>query len=405
MIFKTQQKYDMLCEQCFLSLKPLNKWRKNFIKDVLWLFLSIIDRVNFSQLARYGKFGEQRYRQQFEKDFDFFGFNQSLVENHCSRRLIIAFDPSYIPKSGKKTAGLGKFWSGCAGKAKWGLEISGIAAIDLDKHTALHLEAIQTIPEEVSNLIDCYAKTLTNRAKNLSKISDTVVADAYFSKEPFVSALFNAGFHTVSRFRDDVRLRYIIEPQKTGKRGRPKETDGPVDINKLNMKYFSPVPQENENMEVYTAVLKAVALKRKLRVVVVRFLKNGKNKTTKIYFSTKTEHSASEILEMYQARFQIEFLYRDAKQFTSLNSCQARDEEKLHFHFNASLTAVNIAKATHWLALPKHERGSFSMSDIKIMNHNALLLNRFISMFAVRPNILKNNQNFKELLFYGVKAA
>jgi hypothetical protein len=71
MISKTKNLYNLLCEQCFLSLKPLNKWRKDFIKDVLWLSLSVLDRINFSQLGRYGKYCEQRYRQEFEKDFDF----------------------------------------------------------------------------------------------------------------------------------------------------------------------------------------------------------------------------------------------------------------------------------------------------------------------------------------------
>ena len=41
MISKTRLSYSLLCEQCFLSLSPVNKWRKDFIKDVLWLFLSI----------------------------------------------------------------------------------------------------------------------------------------------------------------------------------------------------------------------------------------------------------------------------------------------------------------------------------------------------------------------------
>ncbi len=66
------------------------------------------------------------------------------------------------------------------------------------------------------------------------------------------------------------------------------------------------------------------------------------------------------ILEYYRTRFQIEFIYRDAKQFTGLNDCQARSEIKLHFHFNASLTAINLAKITHWISIPKQERKAFS---------------------------------------------
>jgi len=114
---------------------------------------------------------------------------------------------------------------------------------------------------------------------------------------------------------------------------------------------------------------------------------------------------ASDILLYYQSRFQIEFLYRDGKQHTGLNDSQARSENKLHFQFNASLTSLNIAKAIHWLNLSKKERGAFSMSDIKTMNHNTLLLKRFIDMFGIRPYSIKNHNYIKELILYGTMAA
>jgi hypothetical protein len=53
--------------------------------------------------------------------------------------------------------------------------------------------------------------------------------------------------------------------------------------------------------------------------------------------------SAAEVLESYGARFQLAFLFRDAKQHTGLDHCQARDPEKLHFHWNVALTSVNLA--------------------------------------------------------------
>jgi IS4 transposase len=52
---------------------------------------------------------------------------------------------------------------------------------------------------------------------------------------------------------------------------------------------------------------------------------------------------ALKIIDYYRFRFQIEFLFRDAKQFTGLNHCQSRSKEKLNFHFNLSLAAINMA--------------------------------------------------------------
>ena len=123
-----------------------------------------------------------------------------------------------------------------------------------------------------------------------------------------------------------------------------------------------------------------------------------KTKSYLLFFSTDLELDALDISQYYKNRFQIEFLYRDGKQHTGLNDCQARSENKLHFHFNASLTAINLAKVEHWLSIPKKERGSFSMSDIKTMYHNKLLLERFIDVFAVPAYKLKNNNNVEELI-------
>ena len=45
------------------------------------------------------------------------------------------------------------------------------------------------------------------------------------------------------------------------------------------------------------------------------------------------------------------------------------------------------------------------MADVKTMNHNALLMERFISTFGINPNLRKNKERVKELLLYGTIAA
>jgi hypothetical protein len=125
-------------------MSNINSWRKEFVAETLILFLCIKGRINFLQLGRFGKHKEQRYRQQFEKPFDFLTFNKELTLSYGSGRYSIAFDPFYINKSGKHTPGLGYFWPGCCGRAKWVFEIGGLAAIDIDNHTAFHLEAVLT---------------------------------------------------------------------------------------------------------------------------------------------------------------------------------------------------------------------------------------------------------------------
>ena len=107
MITREQKYYNHLIISILSKLSKLNKRKKEFFCEVLILFLSIKGRIIFLQLGRVGSFGEQRCRQQFEKLFAFLDFNKELVLDHGSGHYVIAFNPSYISKSGKKTPGVG----------------------------------------------------------------------------------------------------------------------------------------------------------------------------------------------------------------------------------------------------------------------------------------------------------
>jgi hypothetical protein len=395
--------YKKLIIRSFDSVGTLNKCRKDFICEVLILFLSIKGRINFLQLERFGYFSEQRYRQQFEKAFDFLNFNKNLILANGSGRYIIAFDPSYISKSGKHTPGLSWYWSGCAGKAKWGLEIGGLAAVDIDNHTAFHLEAVQTIGAEDKTLTEWYIQILKERVDKIRPISSIFVADAWFSKKGFVDAILEMKMQLISRLRDDAHLMYLTHSIATGKKGRPKKYDGKINVKKINPEYLDFI-EKTEKYNMHSGIVYSKSLKRDIRLVhVVYWGKNGKE-ITKLYYSTQLELCPKDILLYYQNRFQIEFLYRDGKQFTGLCQGQARSKNKLNFHFNASLTAINIAKVEHWLSIPKEERKSFSMSDVKTMNHNKLLLVRFFELFDINPNKPKNIILAQKIALYGTIA-
>jgi len=45
------------------------------------------------------------------------------------------------------------------------------------------------------------------------------------------------------------------------------------------------------------------------------------------------------------------------------------------------------------------------MANIKTMYHNTLLLNRFFEVFAVSPSSIKNPNDVKELINFGIIAA
>ena len=54
------------------------------------------------------------------------------------------------------------------------------------------------------NLVDWYSSYLISRKDKIQSISRTVVADAFFSKETFITPMCESDFHVISRFRNDV---------------------------------------------------------------------------------------------------------------------------------------------------------------------------------------------------------
>jgi hypothetical protein len=121
--------------------------------------------------------------------------------------------------------------------------------------------------------------------------------------------------------------------------------------------------------------------------------------------STELTLDGRKWVEFYGARFQIEFLFRDSKQFTGLSDCQARAQAALDFHFNASLATLNLARAEELLGSPAPSPQVFSMASWKQRHFNDRLLEVFIENLALDPTWVKNHPCYDELRTYGAIAA
>ena len=179
----------------------------------------------------------------------------------------------------------------------------GIAVIDIDNHECMTLGSIQTpdcktLDNMDKNLVDWYSSYLISRKDKLQSISRTVVADAFFSKETFITPMCENDFHIISRF---------------------SEWRNPVlsDIGTENRKTWS-----------------------------------------------------SQVVW------------------------------KLDFHFNASLAAINLAKAAC-----KRLGITYSISSSKSFIHNTYMLERFICVFGISPDPQVIDKLFKELILFTARAA
>ena len=80
--------------------------------------------------------------------------------------------------------------------------------------------------------------------------------------------------------------------------------------------------EDNSTTKIFHGIVSSKSLKTDINLVAVYTKKKDKWKH-KLYFSTDLELTAELVLKYYQTRFQIEFTFRDAKQHTGLNHCQA----------------------------------------------------------------------------------
>lgn len=410
-------------------LQHISVPQQKFVQVLLSTILIVRGKVNFLNLSRYCAVSERTLRRHFRGEFQWPLFNSLLVAQAVpsTTTQVVALDASFVKKSGKKTYGLGWFFNGCAGRAEKGLEVSLVSLIDVEANTAYALSVRQTPPtpkkqaseaSEASeakeapeeSAMDCYLRHLKEVQEYLPKEVRYGVFDGAFAKQKFVSGVCGLGLHVVSKLRCDANLRYLYEgPQK--KLGRRKLYDGKVLFHDLSR--WQSLGTVEKHLHLYTVRAHHVSLQRVVRVVLLLCDKVPDKPRYVLLFSSDEEMEGPEVYRFCKARFQMEYLFRDAKQWTGLSDCQARDEKALHFHFNAALSAVNVMKVQSQVpsqqSQPK-ERPSrcshrvFSLASCKQRCYNEHLLEIFIANLDLEPSWVKNHPGYHALCNYGAIA-
>jgi hypothetical protein len=343
------------------------------------------------------------------------------------------------------------FYNGSINKSQKGLEISVISVVDVLAHQGYTLSVKQTATTDrqstpdaqptakkkrksksksnskskskakaktepvISERVKGYLEQLKTTRTHLPAAVKYLAADSFYSKKSVVDGVVDLDLHLVSKLRIDkegvwgklppahfrAALRYCYTGEQKLK-GAPRKYDGKVDLSDLSRLELS--DELANGTLVYSQVVWHVSLKRKIRIVYLVDQRNPDKQRVALLFSTDTTLAPLRLYEYYKSRFQIEFIFRDAKQFTGLCDCQSRQQQSLDFHFNASLAALNIAKLQQQSQLDTSENSqlqSFSMATYKRLALNSHLLERFISMLGLDSTLIKSHPNYDSLLQYG----
>ena len=351
----------MAIAEKILNRLNISKPQKKFLMTLFTTILIARGKINFRNLSRYSHLCERTYTRQFDKPFRFMDFNRAIInesrDQDQAHGRILVLDASFVPKSGKKTYGLDHFWNGCQSRREKGLEILGVALVDVDKNTGFTLSVCQTVPKtdtakgkkttatktnknaqtEDETRIDQYLAHLREVHPCLEADETYLAVDGYFSKKKFIDGVANLKLHQIGKLRCDANMRYLYTgPKREKGSGNQKTYDGKVDWQDLSRFTYH---HTQDGIALYSLVLNHQCFKRNVKVVVLvnEKIKETKKKNYALLFSTDKNLDAKTIVTYYKARFQIEFIFRDAKQFTGLSDAQTRDKKRLDFHFNASL--------------------------------------------------------------------
>ncbi len=405
-----------ILEQVFSKINFINKKQRDFFIILIQGLIGIAGKRTFRNLARYMQLTEHTFARQMTKALDFVGINTEIIKASISKNetLIAAQDSTFVPKSGKATHGLDYFWNGSASKAEKGLEIDVIAVVKVgDKKAGYTISAEQTPANPVPKSERKKKKTpefskidfaLNHVKKTLVQLVDLgikyFVTDAFFTKIKYISGMIPLGFQVVSKLRKDASLRRIYTgPQKA--RGRRKR----FDIGKINFEDFEQslvMKIAKEDTELRSCIAYSTSLKRKIKIVLVRKEVSPSKYGEAFLFSTDLELDTTKIYEYYISRFQIEFIFRDAKGFTGLNDCQSRDARRIHYHLNASLTALNVVKIQDQeLQQNSGVQHAFSMANWTRKYLLDIAINRFIVMFGFDQTSIKSHPNYNSFLAFG----
>ncbi len=433
--------------------------------------LLVCGKANFTNLSHYRDWSDRTYRRQYSQPFNFVQFNQGLIEEAIAPTALQlgVMDCSFVQKSGKATYGLDWFYNGSANRTERGLEISVIAVVDVgsrrayslslqqtpaqlseqhhkprrqrvsrqsveqaqqmlqqlpDKGTAMPPEPqrvnwqtieqlkkrLQQLPDKrtssAPSRIDHYLLQLRHTRPYLPAAVQYWAVDGFYAKKKFVDGGIALDLAVISKLRVDADMRYLYTGVQK-QRGARRKYDGKVVLG--NWTRWSHVEQLESEVNLYTALVWHGSLKRQIRLAcLVDTHKAGKTGYA-LLFSSDMNLDAKQILQYYQARFQIEFIFRDAKQFTGLCDAQTRDPKRLDFHFNAALTALNLAKyqdqVQHALSSPTQTVQPFSMASYKRFAFNDYLLEQFICQLDLNPTLIKSHPNYENLRSYGIIAA
>ena len=163
---------------------------------------------------------------------------------------------------------------------------------------------------------------------------ETIICYLSISGRVNFSQMARFGQSCESRFRDDVRLRYLYNGPRVKRRGRPKKFDGDVDINNPREDVFkkTTVKDGDSIVTLYFAKVYAVSLTRAVGAVIVVYDDpDKKTQARKVYFSTDLTLSGEDVKLLIHNTVMVQRILSTFGKTPNLNLNQKNIKELLFY--------------------------------------------------------------------------
>jgi len=228
-----------------------------------------------------------------------------------------------------------------------------------------------------------------------------VVLDGHFGNYPSAWMVRQENLHLISKLRSDAALYPAFVGEYRGT-GRPAKYGDKIDVDKMNEKYLKETSIEgNLRTDIYQATLFNKEFGFALNVVIL--LKTNLDTQAQghvILFSTDLDLAHDKIIEFYSLRFQIEFNFRDAKQYWGLEDFMNVTETAVTNAASLSFFMVNFSHALlerFWQHNP-----NYSILDLKAHYHGCRYVTETIKMLPQKPDAILLAGLFEQIARLGM---
>ena len=403
--------------------QSLSKTTLRQLGRIVPAMLAMTGRVTMLGISRWtGQGGSYRTVQRFFNtviawsQVQWFFIRHHLLE--AEDTILIAGDESVVTKSGRKTFGLDRFFSSLYGKSVPGIAFFGLSLISI-KHRVSHPVMMEQVikPEPKPSKLDKKQdrkkrrpgrpKGSKNRNRRDLELSPYLlqiqgmlhgllrlvgadiqpiycVLDGAFGNNYALQMVRQCSLHLISKLRYDAALYFPYQgPQK--KFGPRKKYGDKLNYARIPDQYLKASSVEDGiQTRIYQMVMWHKLFADALNVVViVKTNLKTQARTHVVLFSSDLELAYDQLIDYYRLRFQIEFNFRDAKQFWGLEDFMNVKPTPVYNGANLAMFMVNVSQA-----LTPHFRSTcpaFSVIDLKAYFRGRKYVFETLKLLPQRP--------------------